>query len=282
MNMKKLKLLLLLVLTPAICFGGGGWVLPVGVGYFKFSQSMIRADRFYNPMGNEITITTVSLYTTSFYGEYGITPRLTAIAYLPVFVRSTLNDVQFRQSGDVLPGDELNSIGDPEIGLKYGFNQQGAVVLSLGLYLGLPLGEDQGGESGILQTGDGEFNQKVQLEASHSFANSPLYGTLLAGFNNRTNDFSDELHFGLELGYATSQFSAIVKVKSVTSLNNGDPSSSAGNTIFSNNTEYLTVTPEFNYALGQKLGISASAGFALSGQNILASPNYILGVYLNI
>jgi len=277
--MKKLVFLLITFTLPLQSFSGGGWVQALGEGYFKFSQSVIRADRFYNPNGDEINITTVSLNTTSLYGEYGITPQLTGIVYLPVFVRTTLNDVRFRQSGDVLPGDELNSIGDAEIGLKYGFNQQGPVVFAASLILGLPIGEDQGGESGILQTGDGEFNQKVQVEASRSMDN--WYVSALAGFNNRTQDFSDELHLGLEIGYVSEQLVGLIKVKNVSSFNNGDASSAAGNTIFSNNTEYLSVAPELNYRLGKSLGVSASAAFALSGQNVLASPNYSLGVFFS-
>ena len=278
--MKKFVIIIFTVLLPSSAFSGGGWVQALGAGYFKFSQSVIRADRFYNPNGDEINITTVSLYTTSIYGEYGITPRLTGIVYLPVFVRTTLNDVRFRQSGDVIPGDELNSIGDAEIGLKYGFNQRGPIVFAASLTLGLPIGEDQGGESGILQTGDGEFNQKIQLEASRSMDN--WYLSALVGFNNRTQDFSDELHLGLEVGYVQDRLVGLIKVINVSSFNNGDAGSAAGNTIFSNNTEYLSIAPEFNYRLGDSLGVSASAAFALSGQNVLASPNYSLGVFLNL
>ncbi len=278
MMMKKLTVLIVLILLWQSSFAGGGWVKALGEGYLKFSQSVIRADRFYNPNGDEINITTVSLYTTSLYGEYGITDRLTGIVYLPVFVRTTLNDVRFRQSGDVLPGDELNSIGDAEIGLKYGFNQEGPVVVAASLILGLPIGEDQGGESGILQTGDGEFNQKVLIEASRSIDN--WYISALAGFNNRTQDFSDELHLGLEVGYVQERIVGLVKLRNVSSFNNGDAGSAAGNTIFSNNTEFLSVAPEINYRIGQSFGVSASAAFAFSGQNVLASPNYSLGVYL--
>jgi hypothetical protein len=37
---------------------------------------------------------------------------------------------------------------------------------------------------------------------------------------------------------------------------------------------------EIGYALNDKWGISGSAGFAFSGKNILASPNFGIGVYL--
>lgn len=272
----------MILLSAHLVQAGGGWVQGVGEAFFKASQTVIRADRFYNPNGDDISITTVSLYTTSFYGEFGITPKFTGVVYFPVFVRSTLNDVRFRQSGDVIPGDEVNALGDAEIGVKYGLLSKGPVVVSLGLYLGLPLGEDSGGDGQILQTGDGEFNQKLQVEASHSFTNSPFYATALVGFNNRTNDFSDELHLGLEIGYVTTRFAGNLKAKNVSSFNNGDAQGAAGNTIFSNNTEYFSVTPELNYSIGTQWGLSASAAFAVSGRNILASPSYSLGVFYTL
>ena len=242
---------------------------------------MIRAGEFYNPAGDRVEITTVSLYTTGFYGEYGFSDRLTGIVYLPLFVRSTLNEIRFRQSGDVVPGDAVNSIGDADIGLKYGLITDRPIVVSASVLLGLPIGKTSGGETGILQTGDGEFNQLVRIEASTGVGNA--YFTLLAGFNNRTNDFSDEVHYGFEVGYTFKEkLLGLVKVNGVSSLNNGNASGSAGSTIFSNNTEFISIAPEINYNLNDKWGVSGSAAIAVSGKNILAAPNYNLGVFYNL
>ncbi|MGI9542045.1 MAG: hypothetical protein ACR2MX_02235, partial [Cyclobacteriaceae bacterium] len=166
-------------------------------------------------------------------------------------------------------------------GLKYGLITDRPIVVSASLLLGLPIGKTAGGETGILQTGDGEFNQLVRLEASTSVGNG--YFTLLAGFNNRTNDFSDEVHYGFEVGYTYNEkLLGLVKVNGVSSLNNGNASGSAGSTIFSNNTEFISIAPELNYNLSDKWGISGSAAFAVSGKNILAAPNYNLGVFYNL
>lgn len=280
--MKKLLLILLFHFTVNTLIAGGGWSTPKGKGYFKLGQNMIIADRFFNPDGEVIDITTISLYTTSLYGEYGLGNNLTGIVYAPFFVRSTINEIEFRQSGNVIPGDEVNDIGDINIGIKYGFFQDKSIVMAASLVLGLPTGNDSGGEGGILQTGDGEFNQLIKLEASHSFYPIPLYVTLFAGFNNRTNNFSDEYHLGLEVGYTLNRISFNCKVNSVQSLFNGESDGSAGNGVFSNNTEYVSYTPEVNWNITEKLGISANAGFALSGKRILASPNYGLGIYYQL
>ena len=264
----------------SITYGGGGWPQPKGNGYFKFSQNFIISPFYYSPSGEIIDITTTSLFTTSFYGEYGFTNRLTGIVYLPFFVRGTLNEVQYSPSGRVDPGDSFQSIGDTDLSVKYGLVINKPIVVSATLLLGLPLGETAGGNSQILQSGDGEFNQMIRIDASHSFHPKPVYVSAYAAFNNRTNGFSDEVRFGAEVGIVLKKFIPILKVNIVESLYNGTGGESTQNGIFSNNTEYISPTLEVNYQLTEKIGISGSGGFALAGRNILASPNWSIGAYL--
>ncbi len=287
------RILLTLTLFISInSFAGGGWSEKKGAGFFKLGQYVIISDDFFNPMGEVITIPTVSYYATSIYTEYGLTDRLTGVAYIPFFVRTTLNEIEFRQSGNTIPGDEETNIGDPLIGVKYGFFQDGPFVVGVSLLLGLPLGEDQGGEGQILQTGDGEFNQLIKIDVSRSFYPKPIYATVTAGFNNRTNvfsewgsgnGFSEEIHYGFEIGYTLREKTLIaLKIYGVESLKNGDPGGSAGNGIFSNNTEYLSITPEISHNIGNNWGLTGAVGFAFSGERILASPAYQAGVYFNL
>lgn len=270
-----------LLITCHVVNAGGGWPQPKKGGYFKFGQNMIYASSFYGPGGDIVDITTIGLYTTSFYGEYGFTDRLTGIAYFPVFVRSTLNEIKFKQTGTIIPGDEFNSIGDAEVGFKYGLIVNKPVVVSASLILGLPLGETAGGDSQILQTGDGEFNQMIRIDASHSLYPKPLYLSAYAAFNNRTNNFSDEVRFGLEFGATLKKFIPIFKLNVVQSLNNGG-TAVVQNGVFSNNTEYISPAIEINYQVNDKIGVSGSGAFAFSGQNILAAPNWGVGVYLKL
>lgn len=279
--MKKLILIIGLASMFLTVQAGGGWPQPKRGGYFKLGQNAIIAPRFFGPAGDVVDITTISLYTTSIYGEYGFTDRLTGIGYFPLFVRSTLNEIKFQQSGSTIPGDELNSIGDAELGLKYAIITNKPVVLSASIILGLPLGETGGGESQILQTGDGEFNQMVRLDASHSFYPSPLYASAYGAFNNRTKNFSDEVRFGFEVGAVFKKIIPIFKLNVVQSLNNGG-AAVVQNGVFSNNTEYISPTIELNYQLREKIGVTASGAFAFAGQNILAAPNWGVGVYLKL
>ncbi|MBL7856965.1 MAG: hypothetical protein JNM57_04690 [Cyclobacteriaceae bacterium] len=277
--MRNFIIITFLVLHTNIAYSGGGWPQSKKIGYYKIGQNWIVSSSFYGPQGDIVDIRTTGLYTTSFYGEYGVTNRLTAILYFPFFVRNTLHEERFNQSGIVIPGESFNSIGDTDVSFKYGLIVNKPVVLSASVLLGLPLGKTSGGASEILQTGDGEFNQMVRVDASGSFYPLPLYASGYFAFNNRTANFSDEFRFGIEVGYTFfKRLTTIVKINVVESLFNGSEPV-ADNGIFSNNTEYVSPMIEVGYAVNDKWGISSSGGFALSGKNILASPNWGVGIY---
>jgi protein XagA len=206
---------------------------------------------------------------------------LTGIIYFPFFVRNTLNEIRYNQSGTSEPGDAVNSIGDTDISIKYGLIVDKPVVVSATLLFGLPLGVPSGGNSQILQTGDGEFNQMIKIDASTSFYPKPIYVSGYVAFNNRTRGFSDEARFGAEVGLTFKKFIPILKLNVVKSFYNG-VATEAQNGIFSNNTEYISPTLELNYQVNEKIGISGTGGFALAAKNILASPNWSLGLYLKL
>lgn len=280
--MKKAGLLICLVYASLAVLAGGGWPQAKGSGYYKLNQNWIIADSFYGPEGDLVSIRTTSLYTTSLYGEYGITKRLTVILYFPFFVRNTLNEEQYSPSGTVIPGEALNAVGDTDISFKYGLIIDKPVVLSATLLFGLPFGKTSGGEGGILQTGDGEFNQMLRIDASASFYPAPVYASAYVGFNNRTENFSDEFRLGAEVGYTFfKKLTAIAKLDIVQSTYNGGEEV-AENGIFSNNTEYVSPTLEFGYAVQERWGVALSGGFAFSAKNILASPNFGVGLYAKL
>ena len=273
-------------------FAGGGWPQPRKGGYFKLSQSMLRAGQYFSPDGKLLPITTTSVYMTTLYGEYGITGRLTGLLNAPLFVRSTINNRESTITGVVEPGDAFNGIGDIEFGMKYGLITQGPVVLSAGLLLKLPTGKNVGGTTELLQTGDGAFSQLIKLEASHSFYPAPFYATLATGFRHRgkaTYDYalgeqevrySDEFRWGGEVGWTPRNWLLALKWEQVIPLDNGSGGGETGSSsLFGNNVAYFGLIPEINYLFNNGFGISASAGMALSGKNILGSPNFAVGVF---
>ena len=283
--MNKAKLIttsLLLFFTCSMVIAGGGWTKKKRRVFIKLSQFRLVADRYYNPEGSIIDIKPgISLYNTSIYAEYGITDRLTAIVYLPFFSRSIKNEL-VKLNGDIISGDELNSVGDTDFSLKYGLIQNKPIVVSASLTLGLPIGVSAGGNSNSLSTGDGEFNQMVTLEASHSFHPVNLYVSTLVGLNNRTKGLSDEFRYGLEVGYTHKNLTGIVRLYGVNSFMNGKEVIDPVQGIFSNNLEYTSVAYELAYNLSKKVGLSGAIVTAVYGKRILANPSYSFGIYMNL
>lgn len=258
----------------------GGWLQGEDKGYFKLGQSLIWADNFYNGAGDRENITTTGVFITSLYGEYGISKKVDLIGYVPFFFRSTLNDVRF-SSGAFQEGDQFNAIGDAQIGFKYGIRQNKNLVVSASLILGLPLGKTDGGDTKLLQSGDGEFNQMIRLEAGYSFK-FPMYANIGIAFNNRTEDFSEEFRYDIEVGYTFKEKLLLsLKASSVNSFMNGNPSGSQTG-IFSNNIEFFTFGPELAYFFNKKWGATAAVRGAASGQFILADPSYEAGIFMRL
>lgn len=200
---------------------------------------------------------------------------------MPFFARAVKNELRFNQSGINDAGASLNSFGDTDIAIKYGLIVNKPIVVSATVLFGLPLGDNGASNANVLQTGDGEFNQMLRIDASRSFYPKKFYVSAYAGFNNRTKGFSDEVRFGAEIGLTLKKFIPILKVSTVHSLFNGDAAANQ-NGIFSNNTEFISPALELNYQITEKVGVSASMATALAARNILASPNFGVGVYLKL
>ncbi|WP_299459201.1 transporter [uncultured Microscilla sp.] len=251
------------------------WIAPKWHGYVQLSQTAIYAQQFYEAEGSVQDMTTAGFYSTELSGRLGLGSNLEVSLQAPLFVRATRNAVRFRSSQRVQAGDQVNTIGDMTVGVKYGLINRKSFVLSGSLLLGVPTGTTQGGESQLLQTGDGEFNQIIGLDIGYAI--SSFYVTGGVGFNNRTNSFSDEIRANAGIAWAYNRFLAMVQANMVHSLNNGTASATPEN-IFSNNVRYVTITPKLAFAITQKLTFNASVGAIVSGQNMLKAPVYNTGV----
>jgi hypothetical protein len=280
-DMKKIVLAVLISLTFSFAYAGGGWTSGKGKGYFKLGQSMIIADHYFTPAGDVIMIPTISQYVTFIYGEYGLTDRLDVVTYMPFFNRVTLNQLNDINGQIITPGDQLNSFGDTDITLKYGLLSGKPTVLSASLTFGLPIGIAGGGESGTLQTGDGEFNQMLRVDVSRSF--NKFYGSAYLGYNHRTNNFNDEIRYGVEGGLSAAKWYFILRLFGIKPIENEDfVETGQINGIFGNNIEYLSFTPEVIYSFSDRFGASAAFGGAFYAKRILAAPNLTFGVFLKL
>lgn len=268
---------------------GGGWPQPKGKGYFKLYESWIIADRHFTNTGKIDPNVTTGLYNTNLYAEYGFTDKFTGVVHIPLFSRATVNNLISESSGEIITeGDAINGLGDAQIGFKYGVTPKRRISIAPSLTFGIPLGISSGGRDGNLQTGDGEFNQIIRVDAGTGFNSSgkaPIYVNAYAGFNNRTKGYSDEIRFGLEGGISLHEkkLIAIVRLDVVKSLFNGVASGEMITTsTFANNTEFSGIGMELNYKVSKRMGISAGVAGAFSGKIIMAAPAWSAGIFFEL
>lgn len=280
---------ILFLLISNITFAGGPWPQKKGDGYFKVSQWWTVFDQHYTDQGKLDPNVTTGVYNTSLYAEYGITSRLTGVVYFPFFSRNYMNNRVSATTGETLTkGEAINSIGDTDLALKYGLTKPGSKIpIAATLTFGLPLGKTSGGTEKNLQTGDGEFNQMLSVDAGTSFklGKAKGYATAYLGLNNRTNDFSDEFRYGLEFGAGlmNSKLWLIARLNAVESFKNGETAESNTSTsIFANNTEYTSFGLEIAYYVTNRVGISAGFAGAFRGEIVAASPSYSVGIFYDL
>lgn len=264
------------------------WVNPKGKGYYKLSTWYLKTDQHYTDTGEIDPNVTRGNFNVNFYGNYGLTDKWDVIAYVPFFSRTYQNDVLSGTTGEVIEsGEAVNSIGDIDLGIEYGIFNNGKFALSGTLMFGLPTGENSGGSDGSYQTGDGEFNQFMKLAVGVPFllSKKSFYSKAYLGFNNRTENYSDEVRTGIEVGtnFFNRKIWLIGRSDVVKSLKNGslNAQTTQGN-IFANNVEYVSLGGEINYYITKKLGLSLAYTGAVSGRIIAANPSISGGIFLDV
>ena len=281
--MKKLTLILSFTLLAFWSQAGDGWLQPKKKGYFKLNQWWIVSDQHFTNTGQLDPNQTRGTFVTSLYGEYGISDKFTGIVYFPFFTRSLSYNQQSGTTGDIIQeGEAINSVGDTEVTIKYGIKQKGKLYLAGSYTLGIPFGVVEGGSDGSLQTGIGEFYHMFRLDASTSFKVGSKYPflSLYAAYNQRTQNYSNEIRYGVKTGVVLNKWILILQAYGVNSFKNiQDNFGDTGTSIFGNNTEYLTISPEVAFKFNDHFGISANVAGAVWGRLILAAPSYSVGVF---
>jgi protein XagA len=273
-----LILILAFLATPSVSTAQA-WAKSKGAGFYKLDYSVIRATDVYDKTGEVVPFRTLTNHAASFYGEYGITDKLTVMAYVPFFVRNTVNATKGAQTGNIIePAIANNNFGDVDLAFRYGLYNKNGIAVSANLFLGLPTGDAK--QSDGLFTGDGEFNQMLKIAVGTG--KSKWWTQAAVGYNNRTKGFSSEFRYDFEFGYKffNDRLLAMFKINGIESLNNGT-AKEASTGLFSNNVEFMGIGPELLYYINKKknMGVSFRFAGAAKGQNVLAAPSTAFGVF---
>ena len=276
-NFFKIIILFSIIATPSV-LSAQAWTKSKGKGFYKLDFSAINAADVFDMAGKVVPFRTLGNYSTSFYGEYGLTDKIMAIAYVPFYVRNVVNETKGNQTGTIIePGIVNNNFGDVDLGFRFALPIKNVAVAAT-LMLGIPTGDAKQVDG--LFTGDGEFNQLLKIGVGTGGKRWWTQGAM--GYNNRTKGFSDEFRYDFEFGYKffNERLLAIFKINGVESFNNGT-AQAAVTGLFSNNVEYLGIGPEVLYYVNSKktIGISARIAGAAKGQNVLAAPATSVGIF---
>jgi protein XagA len=263
-------------MTPSV-LKAQAWTKPKGSGFFKLDYSTIQATDLFTAKGDIIPSRDLGSSIASFYGEYGITNKITAIAYIPFFANSTAGAFPAVGTTPALPSVSLSGFSDMDLGFRIALPIKD-IAMSVNVLFGLPTGMPT--QANGLATGDGEFNQMIKLAIGTGKTRWWTQGAI--GYNNRTKGYSSEFRYDLEFGYKffNDRLLTILKINGVESLKNGTVAPSRTG-LYSNDVVFAGIGPEILFFVNTKktIGISARVAGSLRSQNILAAPSFSLGVF---
>lgn len=278
---------IMLTLVLSCFFMQSQWIKEKSTGYMKIGGWSLLADEHYTDQGLVDPNATRGLFISSIYGEIGLGKKLNLIGYLPFFVKNYQFAQVSKTNGKTYePRHEYNGFGDLNIGLEYGLGIRNQWNFSGTLTLGIPSGSSEGGNEGSYQTGDGEFNQLLQINAGKSYhlRKLGLYFKSFLGFNNRTEGFSDEFHMYAETGtqFLKNKLLILTRLHWIKPIYNGTlDATNANGAIFANNIESFVIGGEMGWNLGSKWGVTFGITTPLYGKVIYKASSFSGGIFLN-
>lgn len=278
-------LITLLFFTLSLPIVQGQWIREKGSGYYKLSGWSLLANEHYTDQGKIDPNATRGLFINSLYMQLGLSKKINIIAYIPILVKNYQFAQVSKTNGTIYePRQEFSSFGDTNIGLEYGLKSSGKWVFSTTLTLGIPSGRSSTGFDGSYQTGDGEFNQLIQtnIGSGYRVGKKTFYIKSYFGYNNRTQNFSDELHSYFETGsqFWNQKLLVLTRLHWIKPLYNGSlDASNANGAIFANNIESFIAGGEMALNIGPKWGFSGAVTHPLFGKVIYRASSFSFGIF---
>lgn len=257
-----------------------GWTRQPKSFYAQLSYAYFGSTNFYNLAGEQLETNRFEQQSINFYGEYGLTPRLTFILSMPLFRLNRFEVTEWAYG-----------IGDLQIQAKYALTQ-GKFPISLIIAPELPTAPGDNFASNKLipldrvnlPTGDGEFNVWSYVAGSHSFYPIPLYASFYGGYNFRTayngRDFRNQFSVGVEAGYTFKE--KLTLKGSIRGLKTQGDQPTRGDFIRSDGTSFSAWSVGLFYKLNKDLRLLVDMqnyfGGIISNRNIYASPTLSVGM----
>ncbi len=279
----KFLLLSILLIIALDALSQSGWSRRKNTYFAKLAASYFQSSDYYNLNGEEMTTSVFRQNSWVFYGEYGITDRLTTILHAPVL-----------KSNGFETTNTVYGIGDLKVEFKYQLFKNAPVSISVapefptGSRNNFATNKTNPSENINLPTGDGEFNVWTTLAGSASFHPIPAYATISVAHNYRTRyddiKFRDQIMFSFEGGYKLADLIWInATIRAQESL--GKPS---GVTDFlrGDGVAFTAVSLGASFEFFKGWSISTQVwgynDLIFIRKNIYSSPTFSLGVFYEI
>lgn len=270
------NLIYLLFLATCSLYAGGPWANGKGHGYAQVGISLNYYNKIFAPNGGLTLNRAVHDNTYQFYGEYGLSDKLSIIGFVP-FKSLRTTEPPIGNPTNLLPSGSLNALGNVSLAGKYTLYDKniriaGQLLIESGVH---SVKNDIG-----LRTGYAAWVAVPSILAgasSHKF-----YGFINAGYAFRSNGYSEEVRGDLEIGYTPAKSFWVAAVfNNKFSMKNGNVSEGnvAQTALYVNNQMYSAWGLKLAKGIGEKFGINISAYGAFAGDLVAAAPTFNGGVY---
>ena len=259
------------------------WTREKGGFYGKFGFYNVSGSEYYNTEGKPSVSNTFTQQAFALYGEYGITKNINAIVNFP-FLKFNKYNVTETVAG----------IGNPQIEFKFAILKKIPVVaLSVGAEIpfanqtNLAFYKEVNTTLGIkefinLPAGTPDFNYWGTISVSSGLGSVPGWVSAFFQYNVRTQNFSDRLKYGFEVGYKWSpKFWTNVRLVSLT---NGKDKENVpvGGIINGQRTEFGSLGVGAAYEVAKHWSVTLDyqtfANFLVQPKNVYTAPFFQVGV----
>jgi len=241
----------------------GAWTLEENRAYHKVAANFFTSKDTFGASAEGFEEFTD--YTINYYGEYGLTDRVTLISQVPL-----------RRSENIASGESFTNfgVGDIDIGIRYKLTDAKWVLSSQFLYKA-PFLYD---EEDDLPLGNGQSDFEFRLQAGRSLYPYGYIG-LEAGYRFRSEAPSDEFRYLAEYGfdlndkvYLRTKLDVIKAVESTDVEVDG-----TGNPFFPSAFDLGRVEASVGYKFNSRSSIEFTFTESIFGDNILDGQTYQLG-----
>ena len=268
--MKNLKFLILLILLSQLTIAQSPWTRDKGKAYVQLGATSL----IYNKIeleGKQLDLNSnITDLTTQIYSEYGLTNNLEAQLIVPFKIININPKLGSNQS--------LSGIGNVTLGLKYKFYDKNWKISGGLQYSAFSIVKNS---SNTLSTGFNAATILPYFSAGSSSGKWYYFGNF--GYGYMTNNYSDYLKFGAEIGNEIIKNGHLILVldnRIIVKKEDAFINDTSQWGSYFDRQSYSAVGFKFNYEFKKdKFGANFAAIGAYALDNAPAAPTFNLGIY---